>query len=187
MCSLCLGEKYRSTEISADIDIEPAKKRSVRIQRNHANPYVEDIEGHYRVAYYYAFLDHTISYLKTRRTGRCTSCHLSPAFQHLQAFKRHFCQNKTCSLMRFFLTLPALKVNQYLETSHGRVATRWCQGGSLSTCNFAQENRLFYPNIHTIFFCVFLLNLVLASSPSVPSGVLRPGVVAKGLMSIWTC
>ena len=60
------GLWQRTTEISADIDIEPAKKRNVRIQRNHANPHVEDTEGHYRVAYYYAFLEHTVSHLKIR-------------------------------------------------------------------------------------------------------------------------
>jgi len=49
---------------SAGMNIEPSKRRTVARQRNHANPPVE-IEAHYRVAYFYAFLDHTVI-LKTR-------------------------------------------------------------------------------------------------------------------------
>ena len=70
---------------------------------------VEDIESHYRVAYYYAFLDHTISHLKTRFP-------------------------------------PELEL--------------------LSACNFAQENRLFYPNIHAV---LLLLCLPVGSCSCEPS------------------
>jgi len=56
----------RITEISAGMSIEPSKRKTVARQRNRANPPVEEIQAHYRVAYFYAFLDHTISHLKTR-------------------------------------------------------------------------------------------------------------------------
>ena len=65
------AEKFQSlwvgaTKISADLGIEPAKKRTISRQRHRANPPVEDVESHYRVAYYYAFLDHTVAHLKSR-------------------------------------------------------------------------------------------------------------------------
>jgi len=59
------GLWQRITEISAGMNIEPSKRRTVARQWNRANP-PEEIEAHYRVAYFYAFLDHTISHLKTR-------------------------------------------------------------------------------------------------------------------------
>ena len=54
------------TEIAASLNMEPTKKRTVARQQNRANPPVEETEAHYRVAYFYAFLDHTINHLKTR-------------------------------------------------------------------------------------------------------------------------
>ena len=48
---------------SNDIGVEPSRKRSVSRQQNHTNPPVTDTD---RVAYYYAFLDHILSHLKTR-------------------------------------------------------------------------------------------------------------------------
>ena len=53
-------------KISDDLGIEPSRKRSVRRQQNRTNPPVTDTESYYRVAYYFAFLDHTLSHLKTR-------------------------------------------------------------------------------------------------------------------------
>ena len=54
------------TRISMDLNIEPMKKRTVRRQQHRTNLPVEDVECHYRVAYYYSFLDHTFTHLKTR-------------------------------------------------------------------------------------------------------------------------
>ena len=53
-------------KISHDLGIEPSRKRSVRRQQNRTNHPVTDTESYYRVAYYFAFLDHTLSHLKTR-------------------------------------------------------------------------------------------------------------------------
>lgn len=55
----------RIVTIASKLDLEPAKKRTVARQHR-ANPSVENIEGHYRVAYYYAFIDHAINHLTTR-------------------------------------------------------------------------------------------------------------------------
>ena len=56
---------HRNIRISTDLGIVPVTKRIVKRQQNHTNPLVEDTEAHYRVGYYYAFLDNTISYLNT--------------------------------------------------------------------------------------------------------------------------
>ncbi len=53
-------------DIASNLGMEPSKKRTVMRQRNRTNPVVEDIESHYRLAYFYAFLDHTINHMKTR-------------------------------------------------------------------------------------------------------------------------
>ena len=60
----CLWEKI--TGAADTLDIQPVKKRTVISQRNRANVPVESVEAYYKVAYFYAFLDHTISHLKTR-------------------------------------------------------------------------------------------------------------------------
>ena len=52
--------------IASTLNMQPAKKRTVATQRNRANPSVEDIESHYRVAYFFTFLDHTLNHLNTR-------------------------------------------------------------------------------------------------------------------------
>ena len=52
--------------ISNDLAIEPTKKRTVKRQTHCTNPSVADTESYYRVAYYFAFIDHTLSHLKTR-------------------------------------------------------------------------------------------------------------------------
>ena len=54
ICSrrLKLHEYADITKISADLKIEPAKNKIVKIHQNCANSPPEDIKGHYRVAYY---------------------------------------------------------------------------------------------------------------------------------------
>ena len=53
-------------KVSTDLFIEPSRKRSVWRQQNRSNPPVVDTESYYRVAYYFALVDHTLSHLKTR-------------------------------------------------------------------------------------------------------------------------
>ena len=148
------------TEISADLEIEPAKKRSVRIQRNCATPPVEDIKGHYRVAYYYAFLDHTISHLKTRfppeLEGALLATYLLPSNTSKLSEEISV---KIKSEFDAFLPQPS---------SFDSEITIWklhmperpdtdTKADLLSVCKFAQENRLFYPNIHAILFLLLCL------------------------------
>ena len=54
----------RITNIATIMNMEPAR-RTVARQQHRANVPVEDVEAHYRVAYFYAFLDHTLNHLKT--------------------------------------------------------------------------------------------------------------------------
>lgn len=165
---------------SADIDTEPAKKRSVRIQRNCDNHPVEDVEGHYRVAYYYAFLDHTISHLKTRfppeLEGALLATYLLP-FNTSKLSEDISVEIK--SELDAFLPHPSSFENEI--TTWKLHMAEWphtdIKVDLLSTCNFAQENQLFYPNIHTI---LPLLCLPVGSCPCErSSSVLRPGVVAQ--------
>ena len=53
-------------KVSTDLFIEPSRKRCVKRQQNRSNPPVVDKESYYRVAYYFAFADRTLSHLKTR-------------------------------------------------------------------------------------------------------------------------
>ena len=53
-------------KVSTDLFTEPSRKGSVKRQQNCSNPPVVDIERYYRVAYYFSFVDHTLSHLKTR-------------------------------------------------------------------------------------------------------------------------
>ena len=73
-------------KISDDLDIEPSRKRTVRRQQNRTNPPVTDTESYYRAAYYFTFLDHTLSHLKTRfppeREGALLATALLPGSIH---------------------------------------------------------------------------------------------------------
>lgn len=53
-------------KVAATLNIQPAKKRTVARQKNRSNPLIEDMEAHYRIVYYFAFLDHVIDHLGTR-------------------------------------------------------------------------------------------------------------------------
>ena len=149
------------TKISSDLDIEPAKKRSVRIQRNRANPPVEDIEGHYRVAYYYAFLDHTISHLKTRFPPELEGALLAT----------YFLPSNTSKLSEEISVKIKHEFDAFLPhpSSFDSEVTTWklhmaewedtadmAKVDLLSMCNFSPENRLFYPNIHAILLLLSL-------------------------------
>ncbi|SMN01044.1 hypothetical protein SPONL_1737 [uncultured Candidatus Thioglobus sp.] len=64
-------EKFRTLwqeikDVAGTLNLEPVKKRTTSVQRHRVNPPVNDVEAHYRVSYFYYFLDHTISHLKTR-------------------------------------------------------------------------------------------------------------------------
>ena len=145
---------------------------------------VEDIKTHYRVAYYYTFLDHTISRLKTRLHQNC-KVHFLPSICCLPTPPS--CQKiyvKIKSEFDAFLPQPSSFDNEItIWKLHMKARPDTdTKTNLLSVCKFALENQLFYPNIHSIlllFSCVFLCDLVVVSSPSVPFGMLRPGAVAQ--------
>ena len=114
-------------------------------------------ESYYRVAYYFAFLDHTLSHLKTRfppeLEGALLATFLLPGNIH------NISKETTANIKAEYADhLP------YQSSFESEVAT-WKvhveemsdQGTDLlSTCNFADENKVFYPNIHTILLLLLL-------------------------------
>ena len=103
------------------------------------------------------------------RTGRCTSCHLLAAFQHLQAVRRDCPQP---SSFDSDITVWKLHMAEGPDTD--------TKAKLPAMCKSAQKIWLLYPNIHAIllFFRVFAWDLAVVSGPSVFSGVLRPGAIA---------
>ena len=53
-------------KVAGTLNLEPAKKRTTSVQCHRVNPPVNGVRAHYRVSYFYYFLDHSISHLKTR-------------------------------------------------------------------------------------------------------------------------
>ena len=155
-------------EIAQSLSIEPSKKRTVRRQQNRSNPPVNDIEAHYRVAYYYAFLDHTINHLNTRFPEKfedaLTATHLLPAnIANLSS------ENISKIRDEFEDVLPQPSQLQ------NEVTTWKVHIGELDlsddekkcllfTCTFAANNNMYYPQFFH-FYSPFLLVPVLVNDP----------------------
>ena len=61
----------RATAIASKVGVSPTKPRTVNRQVNRANANVGgDIEVHYKVNFYYPFIDHVIQHLNDRFPGR---------------------------------------------------------------------------------------------------------------------
>ena len=61
------GSLWEKIKLVADaVGVQQARKRIVTLQHNRTNTPAESVEAYYRVAYFYAFLDHTITRSKTR-------------------------------------------------------------------------------------------------------------------------
>ena len=52
------------TTVANSLDVQPAKKRTTSRQQHRSNPDVSDIEGYYRVTYFYEFLMNHQGFLK---------------------------------------------------------------------------------------------------------------------------
>ena len=161
------SEKFHSLwetiiEISGNLEIEPAKKRTVRIQRNRANPPVDDIESHYRIAYYFAFLDHTVAHLKTRFPPELEGALLA-TYMYLLPSNSAKLSDETSARIKseFEEFLPQPSSFDSKITTWKLHIREWpdpdTKANLLSVCNFVQENRLFYPNIHTILLLLLCL------------------------------
>ena len=130
-------------EIAQSLSIEPSKKRTVRRQQNCSNPPVNDIEAHYRVAYYYA---HTINHLNTR----LIATHLFPAnIANLSS------ENISKIRDEFEDVLPQPSELQNEVTTWkvdiGELDLSDDEKKSLLfTCTFAANNNIYYSNIYTI-------------------------------------
>ena len=152
-------------EISRDLGLQPEKKRTARVQRNRANPPVQDIQSHYRIAYFYAFLDHTISHLKTRFSedleGALLATHLLPSNssklteEMVVKIKTEFCE---------FLPQPSSFQNEvatWKTHMYEIVKAADSDNSQLAdlffTCTLAQEHKMYYPNIDTILFLLLCL------------------------------
>ena len=158
------SEKFHSlwvgaSKISADPGIEPLKKRTVSRQRHRANPPVQDVESHYRVAYYYAFLDHTVAHLKTRfppeLAGALLATYLLPG--NLTNLSREI----ECVLVKEFEPFIPCSCSFLSELNTWRVhmAEPDDNRGSdlVSIACFAHNNQVFYPNIQVMLLLLLTL------------------------------
>ena len=148
--------------ISTDLDIEPSRKRIVKRQQNRTNPSVTDLEGYYRVGYFFAFLDHTLTHLKTRFPPELEGALLAT---YLLPGNIKDISDKTIAEIKaeYAVHLP------YPSSFESEVAI-WKQHmmessdkgmDLLATCNFSDDNQVYYPNIHAIL--LLLLSLPVSS------------------------
>lgn len=134
------------------------KKRTVVRQRN---PPVEDIQTHYRVAYYYAFLDHTLSHLKTRFSKTLLLA------TYLLPEKVAQITDETVDLIKseFQHVLPRpAELEHEIKIWKVHVSRMDGDGATmslLSVCNLVEKNQIFYPNICTAM--LLLLSLPVGS------------------------
>ena len=154
-------------KVSTDLFIEPSRKRSVKRQQNRSNPPVVDTESYYRVAHYFAFVDHILSHLKARFPPQLEGALL--ATFSLPGNTSNLSNETIADIKcKFADHLP------YLSSLEGEVAT-WkvhvantndkLKGTDLlSTCNFVDENKVYYPNIHAIL--LLLMSLPVGSCSS---------------------
>ena len=138
-------------QISTDLAIEPSRKRNVKRQQNRTNPPVADTESYYRVAYYFTFLDHILSHLKTRfppeLEGALLATSLLPG--NVSGISSETIANIKAEYSAH-LPYPS-SFESEVATWKVHVAETSDKGTDLlSICNFADENKVFYPNIHTV-------------------------------------
>ena len=132
--------------ISTYLAIEPSRKRSVKRQQNRTFPPVTDIESYYRVSYYFAFLDHTLLHLKTRFPPELEGALLATSL--LPGNVNNILKETIADIKAEYAAhLPhPSSFESEVVTWKVRVAETNDQGTDLlSACNFADENKIFYP------------------------------------------
>lgn len=151
--------------VSTDLAIEPSRKRSVKRQQNCTNPPVADTESYYRVAYYFAFVDNTLSHLKTRfppeLEGALLATFLLPgntgnlSNETIADIKREYADH---------LPFPSSFESEVATWKVHVVEINDNQEGTdlLSTCQFADDNKVLPKRTHnsfthTLSSCRFLL------------------------------
>ena len=142
--------------IASTMNMEPAKKRTVSRQTQRTNPPVKDIEAHYKVAYFYAFLDHAISHLKTRFPADLHNALLATYFVPARV---NLLTDEVVQKLKseFYQVLPhpselekevsTWKVHMEQDSSEGL----------LYTCSVAEKHRTYYPNIHAMLMLLLSL------------------------------
>ena len=147
-----------TTAISSDLGLQPEKKRTARVQRNRANPPVEGIQDHYRVAYYFPFLDHTISHLRTRFSPELESALLATYL--LPANSSKLSEEIIGKIKSEFFDFLPQSSSFESEVATWKIHMSELTDKAvdlLSTCKLAQENKLFYPNIYAVLFLFLCL------------------------------
>lgn len=146
----------RIKRIAATLNMEPAKKRTVSRQINRANPPVENIEAHYRVAYFYAFIDHSITHLQTRFPSDLQNALLAT----------YFIPAKLCLLNNEIVVKLKNEFHEVLPrpSELEKEVTTWKVHMAhehskclVYTCSVAEEHKRFYPNIHAMVMLLLSL------------------------------
>ena len=134
------------------------------------------------VAYYYACLDHTMTHLKTRfppeLEGALLATHLLPANT---ATLSDELLSKIKDEYGTFLPNPSSFVSEVGTWKVHMAEADYDNRDLLSMCNFAYNNRVYYPNIHIIFLLLSSLPVGSCSCEHSFSALrhLRHGAVAQ--------
>ena len=152
----------RWQEIIRDLAIKHTRKIKLSKDTTTAPTSITDLESYYRVGYYFAFLDHTLSHLITKfppeLEGALLATSLLPGY-------------KTIADIKVDLSINLWKWSDDLETQHCcKVMDLLC------TCNFADDIKVYYPNLHTILLlllssCQFLLVWMIVHSSEMSQDV----------------
>ncbi len=150
----------RITKIASDLGMEPSKKRTVTRQINRSNPPVTTVEQHYRVAYFFAFIDHCLNHLQTR-------------FLEGALLATYFIPAKLCSLTAEVLTKLKSEFQDILphpselenEVNTWKVHMAPTDSESMDkknnsllyACTVAEKHKLYYPNIHAMLMLLLSL------------------------------
>ena len=141
-----------AVKISDDLGIEPSRKRCVKRQQNSTSPLVSDTKSNYRVACYFAFLDHTLSPqnpIPPELEGALLATASLPG--NINSIIKAEIKAKYAD----HLSYPA-SFKHEVATWKVHVAEMDHQGADLlSTCNFADNNKLTF----TQFCCYCFLSL----------------------------
>ena len=148
-------------DIAARMNMELVRKRTVAKQQHRANPPVEDVEAHYRVAYFFAFFDHTQNHLKTRFSKELEGALL--ATYHIPGNLKDLCDETVTKLKEEFRSVLPYPSGFESEVNTWKIhmsemsgdATK--QGSLLYACTLAQKNQAYYPNIHAALQLLFSL------------------------------
>ena len=165
------GSLWEKIKLVADaVGVQKARKRIVTLQHNRTNTPAESVEAYYKVAYFYAFLDHTITHLKTRfpeeLEGALLATYLIPG-------KLSLLSNNVVEKIKkeFEFILPQ-------SSSFEQEVSTWkVHMSEVNDCDtlsgaaaLAQKNLPYYPNIHAIL--LLLLTIPVGSCSCVGVAIL---------------